>query len=507
MPAIVLMLLGTLLVGACGLGMSTEDRLQRAEQSLQSGENRAAIIDAKNVLVDEPENVRARLLLGKAALADGDGATAEKELRRAAELGAAQEDTIAGIARALLLQRKFDALVKEFEAELPSGDADRVALLTILGDARLALKQPELAREHYSRALELDANNPAAKLGTVQSYIAEGNPLQARATLSQVLDTNSDFAAAWLTSARLNMSSGNYAAGKKDFARAETIASGNGDTDQRVRAIYGLAEASFATNELDEARKYSAQLDAIAGNSIAALQIAARLAYAEKDWNAAQEKLADILRRSPGDNAARVLLGAVHLQSGNLGQAEMYLSAAVADAPGNADARRLLAETRLQLNKSDEAQQALRPLVDTPDADPRSLAMAARVDMLSGNYAGAADFLERSVAENPATSGAELDLAIAYLLADRIEDAQRVLDAGSADDSPDAAFRRDALRVLTVSRKSGMDAAVDEGRALRDKWSSQPMAHVLFGSMLASTGRFDEARDALNAALAIAPDN
>ena len=39
-----------LLLTACGLAMSNEDRLDRAEEALSAGDYRAAIIDAKGVL-------------------------------------------------------------------------------------------------------------------------------------------------------------------------------------------------------------------------------------------------------------------------------------------------------------------------------------------------------------------------------------------------------------------------------------------------------------------------
>ena len=60
------------LVPACGLGMNNQDRLDRGQQAYNDGEYRAAIIDAKNVLQAEPDNVAGRLLLGRASVKTGD---------------------------------------------------------------------------------------------------------------------------------------------------------------------------------------------------------------------------------------------------------------------------------------------------------------------------------------------------------------------------------------------------------------------------------------------------
>ena len=56
------------LISACGLGLDAQDRLDRGQQAYQDGEYRAAVIDAKNVLLEQPDNVAARLLLGHASV-------------------------------------------------------------------------------------------------------------------------------------------------------------------------------------------------------------------------------------------------------------------------------------------------------------------------------------------------------------------------------------------------------------------------------------------------------
>ena len=88
--------LALLIVSGCGLAMSNEDQLDRGEKAFADGDFRAAIIDAKDVLLDEPDNVRGRLLLGRASVKVGDGPSAEKELRRAMQLGTPAADVAPG---------------------------------------------------------------------------------------------------------------------------------------------------------------------------------------------------------------------------------------------------------------------------------------------------------------------------------------------------------------------------------------------------------------------------
>ena len=59
--------LTALLVSACGLGMDTEARMMRVQQAYADGEYRAAIIDAKNVLQQQPGRCWSRLWLSCAS--------------------------------------------------------------------------------------------------------------------------------------------------------------------------------------------------------------------------------------------------------------------------------------------------------------------------------------------------------------------------------------------------------------------------------------------------------
>lgn len=105
------------LVSGCGLAMDSDDRLDRGEKAFADGEFRAAIIDAKDVLLKEPDNMRGRLLLGRASIEVGDGLASEKELRRAIDLGAPLPDVAAELARALGSQGKFDEVLTEIPIE------------------------------------------------------------------------------------------------------------------------------------------------------------------------------------------------------------------------------------------------------------------------------------------------------------------------------------------------------------------------------------------------------
>ena len=60
----VILVCALLLIG-CGLATSDEERLARADEKMVSGAYRAALIELKNVLVNDPNNFTARIRLAE----------------------------------------------------------------------------------------------------------------------------------------------------------------------------------------------------------------------------------------------------------------------------------------------------------------------------------------------------------------------------------------------------------------------------------------------------------
>jgi len=71
----------------CDLFRSADERVARAEQQMAAQDYPAAMIELKNALQDEPNNFRARTRLAEVEFRLGDVISAEKDLRRAFELG------------------------------------------------------------------------------------------------------------------------------------------------------------------------------------------------------------------------------------------------------------------------------------------------------------------------------------------------------------------------------------------------------------------------------------
>ncbi len=155
------------LLGGCGSD-KPDSLIASGKEFLAKNDIKAATIQFKNALQQNPNLGEARFLLGKALLESGDDAGAEIELRKALELKYSSEQTIPLLANALLGSGQAKKLIDEFaETELPAG------VLT-------ASFQTALSR----------------------AYLAQGNAEAAATALTKALAAQPDFAPALITKAR-----------------------------------------------------------------------------------------------------------------------------------------------------------------------------------------------------------------------------------------------------------------------------------------------------------------
>lgn len=503
--AALILLFFSLSLASCGLGMSNQDRLDRGSQAFSDGDYRAAIIDAKNVLQKEPDNIGARLLLGRVSVVVGDGATAEKELRKAVELGTDLATVLVDLGSALLMQQKFDAVVDEILPEHAASNDDRLAALLIRGDAIMGLNQPVAAREIYTSILAEKDDDAAVQLRVVETYIGERNYRQARETLNQVLVGNDNYLQAWLGSASLSMQLGNLERAASDFETATKLAVSQSQPVLEMQALFGSAEAGFALGKADDVRPILQRMQEIGADDTRTLMTVSRFAAVEKNWTLAQEKLQEILRRSPEFRPAQLLLGAVHKESGNLAQAEMYLSAVVAAMPANKRARQLLAATRIELGKSADALSAMKPLISEQSADADSLSIAARASLEVGAFDDAVVFLERGVEANPDNTELQMQLAFAYLRGNRIDDVQAILNNMPDVETEQDSIRRGSLQVLAQMARGESSEALQNAKSMSERWPENIILRNLVASIEVSIGDYAAARENFEATLRKVP--
>ena len=177
-------LLIALMIAACG-GESPDKLIASSKEYLAKNDSKAAVIQLKNALQQNPNLGEARFLLGSALLDSGDLSGAEVELRKALELKHPADAVVPLLARAMLSLGQAKKLVDEFgKTALASGEP-QAALKTTLATAYAGLGKADLLREQHPPFLAVGRLG-AAELRAQQRNAAPDQPARQSVQQEQV---------------------------------------------------------------------------------------------------------------------------------------------------------------------------------------------------------------------------------------------------------------------------------------------------------------------------------
>jgi putative PEP-CTERM system TPR-repeat lipoprotein len=494
---VVLMLVASL--SGCEWTLDAGDRIARAETKVAAHDDQGALIDLQNALREEPGNGKARLMVAEIALRQGDAAQAQSEYSRALAAGVSPETAAELGAKINVAAGEFEALLKQIDnGELrlnePLKGAYRGVALQRLGRGAEAIAA-------FEGALAIDPQLSLANIGLAEMYASEGRSDDALQLLAKVTAANDKDALAWLTKGVLLAGRGEYADAIQALKKAKETAAGQLSTPRYFLLLASLAESQLASNELAAAKQTHAELAKRSADWPLTRLLGARIALVEQNYTVAVAEAQNAVTAAPDFSQAKLILGAALLGRGSYNQAETYLREVVRDAPENVEARKLLAQVNLRLQRPDAALQALTP-AQTSNGDPQVDALMGLANLQEGNRADAIVLLERSYKAQPTNKQVRTELAAAYLQDGRSEEAVRLLkDSAAARD-----VRSDALLISALAAQEGglakanaeMMRIVEANPKDLDVLNMAAMFHLRQGDS-------SRARDLLNRALAIDP--
>lgn len=491
-------LLAVLILGAslaaCG-GESSETLLQKARESLQAGDRKAAIIQLKSAIQEDDKNAEARYALGKLYVDMGDGASAEKELRRALELGLARERALVPLGHALLLQREFDKLLEEIPSRPNGQPAEVAALLALRAEAQLGRQHLDDAALSYEAARRLDPNSIEALRGLALVALARQQPDTALALANEAIATSPARHEPWLLKAGLL-----NAAGKTDEAIRAYQEALKRKPDDLVSRL-SLATLYVRTRQFDAAQR---EIDAAHKIEPRALQlhlVRGELHFAQQNFPAAHDQLQQVLKVAPKLGQAVLLMGATQYALGAFEQAETHLTTVLDAVPGSVYARTLLASVYLKTRRPDRALDTLRPLLTAEPPNPAALALAGEAYMLRQEPARAAEYLEQAAKVAPQAAGVRTELALSRLAAGDIDRGMVELEAAAGLAGSPA--QTDLALITAYLARREFDKALGAIAVLEKKDPKNPLVHNLRGGAHLGKNDVPAARRAFEQALAL----
>jgi putative PEP-CTERM system TPR-repeat lipoprotein len=476
----------------------SDEYLREAQAYLNKDETGAAVIQLKNALLLDPDNREARLLLGKAYLKQKDGLSAEKELRRAQELGAAREAVLPSLGQALLITGQSDKLLRTINHETGDSEPLNLDILLMQGQAYLASGKLAMADEKFTGALELKPAAAGALLGKARIAYQNQDAAGATTLVARALSSDPDSADAWALKGELLRSSGQQQEAVTAFQKAIDFEPGN------VPARMGRASVLLALGELDQASLDIGWLLEKYPNLYLAHHLNALLQYQQQQLKAAQESVQRALKQAPGYLPSHLLAGTIAYQQGQPNQAEQHLRTYWSSDPGNRQATMLLAVTLLKLKQPGKAIEVLAPGVTLAADDAQYLSMLGSAYMSHGDTTKGLEYLEQAAAIAPDVAGIRTQLAIGQLVQGDV--VQGISELQSAVDLGQGLVQADVLLVMVYLQRKEFDQALSATDTLAGKMPDSPIPLNLKGVALLGKVDHAAARQAFEAAINLQPE-
>lgn len=465
-------------VAGCSKEESPEQLIAQARQYESKGDSKAAIIQLKNALQSKPDDAAARLALGRLYLKTGDNVSAEKELQRAAKLGSNRAEVLPLLAKSLLLQNKAQAVLDE----TASAPAD-ATLLSLRGEALLALKKPAESRLAFDRALQLDPNNSDALNGLARHALIKDDLEGAVRLADSAVAHNPTSVDALLFRADLDKAMGKLDEARVSYDKALQLNPDVG-TAYLQKAYLDISQKKF-----DAARADLATLKKVAPQNLLAHHAQALLDFTEGKYKAALDSIQIVLKSAPDHLPSQLLAGATQFSLGSLTEAEQHLKKYIESDSGNLYARKMLASVYLGLDRPGDALAQLKTALDTSN-DTALLNIGGRAYINLKQYPRAAALYERAIGIEPAGESLHVGLGLAKMSMGDGEGATKAMRKGF-ELSPPKSLNTGIVLGMTHLQLKQYDAALAVLDQLRQRDPNSALVYNLLGG--AQLGRKDRA--------------
>ena len=497
-----LLVLSVSVLTACS--ESDLDHLAKAKSAIDDNRMREAVISLKNTLKANPDNAEGRYLLGNIQLIAGDVASAEKELKRSAELGWNDQQVTVNLARALLLQAKYEEVAALGAADDWPADA-RANLQALKSIATAAGGDMDAAREELAKAEDLDGEALYVLKTRAQFLLLDGKSGEVVELLGKASTLYPENGELKILNAKALLIEGDVDAAEELYRAIIESEPKNLITSIGREAHLELARLNIINHEDDEAKKSIDYVRSYLPNDPAMNYLSAVLEFREKKYDEAEISLRKILKVSPEHLQTQLLFGAVSFASGKYEQSTYYLGRYILARPDDIKARKILGQAYLALEQHDKARSTLEDAVTARPDDAELMALAGLSSLYGGNTGAGISELERAVSMAPESAAIRSELAKAYMSegdADQaVEQLEKIIKGG------EGAYRAQIMVVLAYSNQRKFDKAIAEVQKMIDKYPGDATVTSLMWVVQLASGDTEAGRRYFEQALQIDPAN
>jgi putative PEP-CTERM system TPR-repeat lipoprotein len=380
---------------APGSGLAARDYVAEAAKALQNGDLKAAQIQLRNAVRDDPQNAEAHFQLARVNLFLADPVAAQREAEAARDRGYEPRKVMPLLAQAYLMQGKNRELLKDFAVtnKDPALDAQ---ILVARGYAQAALHDVDGAATSFKTAESLAPDALEPLTAQFRLAMATGDLATAQSKVDRSIALQPRSQEALLEKAQLLHRKGDLTGALA--AAEELVKVAPSFPDGRIER----ATLLIATGKLDQAKQDLAAALAAVPNNPRALLLQALLQARQKDYAGADNTLQRIAAVMPSLPRAYFLQAFVKAQIGQWEQAEDAAQRFVAKVPNDLAGLKMLAGIEMQRQRPDKVIDVLAKPAAAGLADAATYDLLGRAYAISGQQDAATQAFEKAAALAPA---------------------------------------------------------------------------------------------------------
>ncbi len=492
------LLLSVFTLSGCGKSASVPDMIKEAQSYQAQGKEQAAIIQLKNALQKEPNNLQARTLLGTIYLNTGNLAAAEDELHRVLQSGNHSSEVEETLGQAYLSRGEFQKIIDEVQPDATLPPTQAAGLLVLRGDGYLGLNDLPHAQASFDSALRLAPTDARVQRSQARFLLVQGKTDEATQLIDKITRTNPQDATAWIMKGDLLR--GHDAPPEEILAayRQALVAD-----PKNGPALASLASLYLAMGKLDQAEAEVNTYNKVLPNTLMGKYLQALIDYGNKRYPVARDDLDAVMKSAPDFMPGILLRGLTALQLNHYEEAQKDLSQFVSASPKNPYARKMLARVELKEHQPQEALKTLTPLLGAEPTDAETSALAAQIYTELGDFEKASKILALSAQENPQNAVLRTQLALSLLATG--QEGRAISDLEAASKLDPNYLQADNALVLTYLGSKSYDKALKHTQLLISKNPKDPNFYNLQGAAYIGLNDLTAAQKSFTQALALDP--
>jgi tetratricopeptide (TPR) repeat protein len=477
-----------LILALTACGDKQQDRAREAERhertaaAYQSqGQFRAAMIEARNAIQQQPDKSTGYLLLAHIYNQVGAYSSTQSLLESLQEK---MPDTRLVLAEAYVYGKKHRSALNLLNDYAPAEGED-LQRLTLMAYAHIALGDTQSAEKALQQMAALPDAEAAEQVQYLRAAMAlsQGKQETAAQILSQLLSKNPEHLKALTMAGEIALYNNKLEVAEEHLTKALTLAKTSDImTIDRVMILSHLTQVLIQQGRTSEAYAYQKLLaDANPEGQAVQQKFADAVEfYQQGKLQEAKQLLSEIHEQHPSDKNAGTLLGLVQYQQGQNEEALELFNQYIDTETANPSVIQAAAVAKYRTNRADEALSLLQSAVENQPNDPTLLATygLALLDQ-DGTSSQGALAIEKSLAINPAQQRLRIALAKRHLNLDQPEQALAQLQKAYSELPQDVLIEQtyfDAL--LKLGKASDAEALVKQ---LRTADANNPRGHFLEG--------------------------